>query len=257
MANFWGQNHVGPTDACSTGTQTARNGPHRPHLRSIGVLIEKEHEFAAYFELEFLHLMKQYATDMWPSVSGGDDQDSLDLTKKLYVALELDEKAIMDLMLLAQSGEVGRAEYNYLVWKLITEIAIEPPYKDLSHKVSQMALIARGHFDRPPAQNWGLRAEWGWSYLMKPRFWDWSPCAVPDEYLRGDEQVLTGEGGMPFEPPWCYKEDLRKPFPHFRMVGPQDLDLTRDPRPAEERNEPDASPLNPDGPHEGWRSRSS
>ena len=75
---------------------------------------------------------------------------------------------------------------------------------------------------------------------------------MPDEYLKGDEQVLTGDGGMPLEPPWCYEEALRKPFPRLRMEGPQNLDLRRDPRPAQEKKKPNDPPLNPDGPHQGW-----
>ncbi len=247
MAQWWTSNRAGDNDSASV---TSTSGP---HLRSLGVICELQSEYAEYYELEFLHLMRDYATDLWPSLSGGHDADCLDMTRRLYVALELDEKAIMDLMLLAQSGEVGRAEYNHVMWKLITEVAIEPPYRDLNRKVSQMVLNARTHFDRPPAQEWGERKAWGWASLMKPRFWDWSPCAVPVEYLNGDKMVLTGSGGMPLEPPWCYEKELRLPLPPLHMFGPQNLDLKRDPRPSEEKQKRDDPRER--GHQEGWRSR--
>ena len=248
MAAWWTHNRLTDDDSASR-TSAITCGPQNVPLRSLGVICEAQSEYAEYYELEFLHLMREYATDLWPSLSGGHNEDCEGMTKRLYLALEIDEKGIMDLMLLAQSGEVGRAEYNYIMWRLITDVALNTPYMDLNKKISQMVLNARKHFERPPTKNWEDRHGWGWASYLLPGHWEWSPCAVPKEYLDGDEMVLTGDGGMPLEPPHCYSQELRVPLSCYNMEGPEKLDLTRDPRPATEQRQDEPH-------HAGWRSRS-
>ena len=57
-----------------------------------------------------------------------------------------------DLFLMAQSGPVGRAQANKVLWKTLPGPALEPDYPDLSNMVAHEVYKARKTFDRPLAR---------------------------------------------------------------------------------------------------------
>ena len=119
--------------------------------------------------------------------------------------LELDRKSQMDLMLLAQSGPVGRARANKTLWGICSYWALrDGTYPDLSNKVSNMVNRARMEFDRPPRGHDDLRW-WRWKYLElhKEGMARWGPDAPMPA---GDWEVVRGDGEAPLEPPYCYRE---------------------------------------------------
>ena len=71
---------------------------------------------------------------------------------KVLKLLELVNKAKRDLFLIAQSGPVGRAQANKVLWKTLTGPALEPDYPDLSNMVTHEVYKARKTFDRPLAR---------------------------------------------------------------------------------------------------------
>ena len=122
------------------------------------------------------------------------------LLLNIFLVLELDKKAQLDLMLLAQSGLPGKCCcFNELLWRLLSRWAVDPTYQDLSHKVSSEVNWIRRTFDRPPRGHRDLW--WGrWSAYDVPGNAKWSPLTAPT----GAYTVRTGPGGLPLEPPDCW-----------------------------------------------------
>ena len=126
--------------------------------------------------------------------------------QKTFKVLELDQKSKLDLMLLAQSGHIGRGHANKIMWDLMSNWALDDMYEDLSNKVSNQVGLARKQFDRPPA--WHPDAQW-WTWkaydeptkLMGP----WCPKRRP----RGEWDVRTGPNGEPYQPPWCWGDSYQ------------------------------------------------
>ena len=124
----------------------------------------------------------------------------------IFRVLELDQKAQLDIMLLAQSGHIGRGHANKIMWDLMSNWALDDMYEDLSNKVSNQVGLARKRFDRPPA--WHPDAQW-WTWnaydeptkLMGP----WCPKRRP----RGEWDVRTGPNGEPYQPPWCWGDSYQ------------------------------------------------
>ena len=104
-------------------------------------------------------------------------------------------------MLLAQSGEVGRAWANRLMFKMLSEWALDDTYKDLSNKVSSEVMWSRMEFDRPPGGHQHL-IWWRWHRLetLGPKVKHWGPRSGP----QGRFDVHTGPGGTPLPPPQCW-----------------------------------------------------
>ena len=152
-----------------------------------------------YFELKYLQFIKKCLTDDWALIQGGHDEETLRLWQRIFETLEIDRKAMVDLMLLAHSGESGRAEANEILWWLLSHWALKPDYEDLSHKVTSEVTQARRKFDRPPANHRDL-AWWRWSLYWEPRAPRWGPRAAPAPWAR----VRAGPGGEPVAPPDCW-----------------------------------------------------
>ena len=70
-------------------------------------------------------------------------------------------------MLLYHSGLPGKTSASKVLWKLLSDWALDPTYEDLSHKVSKEALLIRRTFDRPPWNHGDLR------------WWAWRACEEP------------------------------------------------------------------------------
>ena len=152
-----------------------------------------------YFEWQYLKFIKNCLVDDWPLIQGGVGQRALDKLEEIFKWLELDTKAIKDLMLLSHSGECGLAEANELLWNLLSYWAIRPEYEDLSHKVSHLVGMARRNIDRPPARH-ADSATWHWRKYLEARVPHWGPKAVPQVHFR----IITGPGGVPLAPPKCW-----------------------------------------------------
>ena len=147
--------------------------------------------------LKFLH---KCLTVDWHRLQGGVGDETLSKWLLIFRVLELDRKAMVDFMLLAQSGLVGRTYANKLLWKLLSNWALDPAYEDLSHKVSSEVGWARRNFDRPPRDHKDLQW-WRWSAYDGPgRSRQFSPLEVP----RGEWDLKSGPGGMPLPPPECW-----------------------------------------------------
>ncbi len=117
----------------------------------------------------------------------------------IFVALELDQQAMMDMMLLAHSALVGRTKANEPMWTLLSDWALVDDHQDLSHKVTSEVGKARKLFDRPPVWHDDFLT-WSWDnydHLPAPQ---WSPLAVP----RVQYNLATRDGNKPLPPPWCW-----------------------------------------------------
>ena len=82
--------------------------------------------------------------------AGGMNEEALKLWLSTLQVLELDNKAKMDLFLLAQSGGVGRTHANKILWSLLSKHALERDYLELSNLVAHEVGRSRLLFDRHP-----------------------------------------------------------------------------------------------------------
>ena len=169
-------------------------------LTTLGWLKFLEDEHFAYWEYQYLKFLRKSLTTDWFILQSGVDNETLKKWCAIMRVLELDKKARVDLLLLAQSGIVGRTQANKLLWNLMSNWALDPTYEDLSHKVSSEVGWARRTFDRPPRSHKDL-VWWRWSCYDVPK-WDkrFSPLEVP----RGHWDLKKGPGGEPLPPPACW-----------------------------------------------------
>ena len=131
-------------------------------LTSLGLLKYMQVPGWEWIEWKFLQTIHWILTARWYIIQGGMDDYALEEWMALMNLLELDRRARMDLFLLAQSGYFGRALANKTLWEILTGPAIDPPYWDMSHRVTQLVRIARRKFERPPRDHPDLK------------WWDWS-----------------------------------------------------------------------------------
>ena len=124
----------------------------------------------------------------------------MNLWLEIFVVLELDRKAQCELMLLAHSGEVGRAEANEVLWEILSAWALDHEYLDLSSKVSSLVKRARRNFDRPPRDHRD-REWWSWECLRVPRHPHFGPRGAP---RWGEFAIARGPRGEPLPPPNCW-----------------------------------------------------
>ncbi len=152
-----------------------------------------------WFGWMYLQFINSCLTTNWWRIQSGMDHHAVNLWFLVFVALELDEQAMQDIMLLAHSGIVGRTKANELMWNLLSDWALVDNYQDLSHKVTAEVGKARRTFDRPPVWHDDFLT-WSWDdydYLPAPQ---WSPLAVP----RVQYNLATRDGNKPLPPPWCW-----------------------------------------------------
>ena len=167
-------------------------------LRTLGWLKFLGNEHFEYFEYHYLKIIHKTLTDDWALIQFGTDLHAMDKWYSIFKFLELDAKARRDLMLLVHSGEIGRAHANRIMWKLLSEWALDDQYRDLSNKVSSEVGWTRMHFDRPPAGHEDL-TWWRWSLLeyLPGSLKYFGPRAKPT----GRFDVHKGPGGVPLAPP--------------------------------------------------------
>ena len=166
------------------------------YLKTIG------HPNFRFYEFTYLKFIHRCLTVDWGLIQRGIDQETegLGLWMKIFLALELDTKAQQDLMLLAQSGLVGRAEANMVMWNFLSSWALKPEYLDLSNIVTNMVGKHRRFIDRAPKKAIEDYNTWKWSKYRDPREPAWSPLAVP----RNGWTIRHGSGGEPLAPPMCW-----------------------------------------------------
>ncbi len=169
-------------------------------IRPLGIL--KEHgplEAFMFYEYQYLKDVKKALTVHWAELQGGWDVQATRRWLWCMELLDLDPKAAMSLMLLAQSGEVGRAEANEILWTLLADYGLSREYRDLSAKTVTMVNLARRNFDKPPMSSSDAR-DWTWKRLSVPRARHWSPRAVPKDLVG----IRRGVHGEPLPPPNCW-----------------------------------------------------
>eukprot|EP00972_Heterocapsa_arctica_P099118 14627674-Heterocapsa_arctica.AAC.1 len=101
------------------------------------------HWFFGFYEWRHLKFIKECLTTDWAILQGGSDAAALRKWIVIFEFLEFDRKAVMDLMLLAHSGLVGRSRADQVLWEVLSVWALKPSYYDLSHKVSHLVTMAR------------------------------------------------------------------------------------------------------------------
>ena len=137
------------------GLQRRRDGPASPPhdqggpLRLIGHLKATGDLHFAFFEHKLLEWVQLKLTRDWRLLQCGHDGRAKALWSEVFQHLELDTKAIRDLMLLTHLGEAGRAEANEILWNLLSNWSLKREYKDLSHKTTSLVNEARQHLERP------------------------------------------------------------------------------------------------------------
>ena len=165
---------------------------------TLGFLKKVNHPCAEFYEHWHLKFIYKCLTDDWGLIQGGSDPRARTKWQEVMQHLELDRKAMVDLFLLAHSGEAGRAEANEILWSLLSIWALKPEYEDLSHKTSSLVKRARRFIDRPPRTH-DDRLSWCWKKTWEPRHPEFMPSAVPRDY-----SVVKGPGGVPLAPPQCW-----------------------------------------------------
>ena len=165
---------------------------------TLGHLKHLNHWAFPYFEHVYLSFIKQCLTEGWPRIQGGSEPTDLNLWKRICIVLELDRKAMADLMLLAHSGEAGRTEANEVLWTLLSDHALRDDYEDLSKMTSSLVLTARKNMDRPPGTHKDLKT-WHWAKYWVPRNPKFAPSAVPQGAV-----VQNLDDKEPIPPPECW-----------------------------------------------------
>ena len=165
-------------------------------LTTLGLLKYFNHPYVEYFECQYLLFIRRCLVDDWPLIQGGVGPAARYLWSRIVVTLELDRKATVDLMLLAHSGEVGRAEANEVLWNLLACWALKDGYEDLSHLVSKQVSVARRNLDRPPARH-SDRAWWSWRLYREPRNPAFGPLAARNKVVNLRQRILQ-------PPPHCW-----------------------------------------------------
>ena len=112
-------------------------------------------------------MIHKFLTERWWVLQSGTGDEALEQWILVMKVLELDNKAKRDLFLLAQSGIVGRGHANKILWRLLTNEALDPAYQDLSRLVTNLVYSARRDFDRPPREHADLRW-WSWRCYDSP-----------------------------------------------------------------------------------------
>ena len=111
--------------------------------------MERGHPSARYFTWWKCWFLRWCATEALWKVMGGFDPQAEDLWLEIMLVVELDRKSAMDLILLAQSGAVGRASASKIMWNLMTDWALDRDHPNLSKRVTLAVRRARERFDMP------------------------------------------------------------------------------------------------------------
>ena len=175
-------------------------------LTTLGWLKYLGDDGLLHFEWHYLKFLHQCLTTKWYTIQFGVDAEALNLWYLVFKVLELDQKAQLDLMLLAQSGHIGRGHANKIMWDLMSNWALDDIYEDLSHKVSNAVGCRRRLFDRPPADHPDCEW-WTWERYDEPvkNMIPWCPCNTPKDGW----DLRRGRDGEPYPPPWCWGDSYQ------------------------------------------------
>ena len=200
--HLWWETGTSPSVPERQGPQI-RYVPPEHKLTTLGWLKHMGDPTWQWWEHYYLLFLQKNLTYNWKDLMYGVDQHATKLWWEIFQVLELDKKSQLDLLSLAQSGPVGRAYANEILWALMANWGLQREYRDLSNKVSNDVNRARKKFCRPPAGHQDLQW-WTWaSYRYLPRRMKcWSPLATPPEPW----DLLTGPGGIPLPPPACWQQ---------------------------------------------------
>ena len=165
-------------------------------LTTLGLLKYFNHPSWEYYECQYLLFIRKCLTHDRPTIQGGVDNRARYLWERIVTTLELDRKATVDLVLLAHSGEVGRAEANEILWNLLAHWALKDAYEDCSHLVSKQVSIARKNIDRPPGSH-PDRDWWCWAMYREPRNAAFAPRAAWGRVVKLRQRSLQ-------PPPQCW-----------------------------------------------------
>ena len=168
--------------------------------RTLGILKMRNDPHFEFFEYGFMSWLYTILTRSWGIVQSGSDFRAMCCWHDIFLHLELDRKATVDLMLLAQFGIAGRAAANEILWELLTIWALKPDYLDLSHKCTSLVYKHRSYIERPPYDHRDL-GTWKWERCAVPRNPHFDPRAVPPmPYVH-----VTGPSGEILAPPQCFQ----------------------------------------------------
>ena len=194
----------GGAPAAPGGAAAAGAPPYVPPtdpLTTLGWLKHLHDPHVLYFEWHYLKIIHKFLTKDWYLIQGGSCEQALAKWLEVFDVLELDLKARRDLMLLAQTGNVGRTHANKIMWTILSGPALEPKYLDISNLVTSMVFKARRDFDRPPREHGDLSWWWWTCYEhVYRRDLKWCPAQVPTSYW----VLSVGPGERPLAPPACW-----------------------------------------------------
>ena len=178
-----------------------RYKPPDSKLTSLGWLRHLNDPSFPYWEHWYLQFLQLNLTRRWEALQRGWNKEALGYFWEICQVLELDRKAQLDLMMLAHSGVVGRANFNSILWDLLSHYATEKTYRDLNNLVSNQVNQARRTFDRPIRGHPDLD-RWTWASYKDPmdHMRRWSPkYPLPARW-----HLEIGHGGVPLPPPECW-----------------------------------------------------
>ena len=183
------------------------------NLTTLGRLKAVQDPKFPYWEWVRLNALKDFLTDKLHILLGRRDHYATHQWLCVMDLVDLDRRARVDLMLLAQAGLPGRTEANKILWSLMAEWAVDPSYRDLSAKVTSACGRARLKFDRPPRNHWD-NTWWGWSHYTDGCNNDpYCPKNIPDSVgvPCGPQEAWQmvpqlGPHGEPQPPPWAWKQ---------------------------------------------------
>ena len=170
-------------------------------LTTLGWLRHLKDPTWPYWEHYYFQFLHNNLTTNWANLMYGVDIQAMQLWWEVFQVLELDKKSQLDLLMLAQSGPVGRSYANKILWDIMANWALQRTYRDLSNKVSNEVNWARKNMDRPPKGHQDLQW-WTWRSYQHPvpRQSPWSPCTLPPNTW----DLRMGAGGEPLPPPHCW-----------------------------------------------------
>ena len=146
---------------------------------------------------------KALAVD-WYLLQGDLTDEGSVLYYKVLRILDLDEFSMRGFYLLLQSGLVGRAAANKLLWDVLSMWALDDPQEDLSNLVTHEVNVGRRVFDIP-IQSLMESSGWSWDRMRnsdKDRE-AFRPEVVPSRGEHWERRMDLGNN-VPLPPPACF-----------------------------------------------------
>ena len=141
-----------------------------------------------------LSLIKRAMEDLWWIIQAKSNSEALEYAYSLLVLLDLDRKSMQAWFCCANSGRVGRAVANKILWDaLVLASSAEIP-RDLSHWVTSQITIGRKTFDMPPVNS---------KTNDEIKYWTW------DKMRRSSKEYAGFCGRQVPQVPWYPRKDDR------------------------------------------------